>query len=89
MKPDTSGILATFRSKQADELTRLRAENETLTAERDRLRQQLEAAHSSDLRSLLVDIAQVFDGWHADGTAWSEWDESVRGRITKVLEDLR
>ncbi len=34
-----------------------------------------------DLESLLCDIAQIFDGWHADGTAWSEWDESVRKRL--------
>jgi hypothetical protein len=36
-----------------------------------------------ELDELLFHISQVFDGWHADGTAWSEWDESVRKRVTE------
>jgi hypothetical protein len=42
----------------------------------------------SDLKVLLVDVAQIFDGWHADGTPWSEWDESVRRRVTDLLESI-
>lgn len=42
-----------------------------------------------DLADLLTDIAQVFDGWHADGTAWSEWDESVRKRLSVAMEGMR
>jgi hypothetical protein len=42
----------------------------------------------SELKILLTDIAQIFDGWHADGTVWSEWDESVRRRVSEVLKSL-
>jgi hypothetical protein len=42
----------------------------------------------SELQILLTDIAQIFDGWHADGTAWSEWDQSVRVRISGFLKSL-
>ncbi len=35
---------------------------------------------------LLVDVAQLLDGWHQDGTAWTEWDESVRKRVSLTLE---
>lgn len=38
--------------------------------------------HRESLGDLLCDIAQILDGWHADGTAWSEWDESVRRRLS-------
>jgi hypothetical protein len=26
-------------------------------------------------------IAQLLDGWHQDGTAWTEWDTSVRNEL--------
>jgi len=26
-------------------------------------------------------VAQLLDGWHQDGTAWTEWDESVRNEL--------
>lgn len=29
-------------------------------------------------------IAQVFDGWHNDGTAWTEYDESVRREVREL-----
>lgn len=38
------------------------------------------------LGGLLVDVAQLLDGWHQDGTAWSEWDETVRRRVGAMLE---
>ncbi len=28
-------------------------------------------------------VAQLLDGWHADGTAWSEWDETVRKELSE------
>jgi hypothetical protein len=37
-----------------------------------------------ELRQLLCDVAQLLDGWHNDGTAWSEWDESVRKRVLEM-----
>jgi hypothetical protein len=40
------------------------------------------------LRALLCDVAQILDGWHADGTVWSEWDESVRERVGMALRAL-
>lgn len=35
----------------------------------------------SELDDLLFHVETIFDGWHSDGTAWSEWDESVRQRL--------
>ncbi len=37
-----------------------------------------------ELRPLFCDLAQLLDGWHNDGTAWSEWDESVRKRLSQA-----
>lgn len=31
--------------------------------------------------------AQLLDGWHADGTTWSEWDESVRKELSDIQRD--
>lgn len=42
----------------------------------------------SDLRSLLCDVAQLLDGWHNDGTAWTDWDESVRKRVSEWQSKL-
>jgi hypothetical protein len=35
-----------------------------------------------------TNACQVFDGWHNDGTAWSEWDESVRKEMSGVVRKL-
>lgn len=40
----------------------------------------------SELQALLVDVGQVFNGWHSDGTAWSEWDRSVWERAKAFLK---
>ena len=40
------------------------------------------------LSQLLIDIAQLLDGWHQDGTAWSEWDESVRRRVMEMMIEI-
>ena len=29
-------------------------------------------------------LSQLLDGWHQDGTAWGEWDESVRRELGEV-----
>lgn len=36
-----------------------------------------------EILNLTPDIAQLMDGWHQDGTAWTEWDESVRSRLSE------
>jgi hypothetical protein len=46
------------------------------------------AALVDDSINVLTDVAQVLDGWHNDGTAWSEWDEQVRTRVTELLKRL-
>jgi len=53
-------------------------------------------AHARELRAIessahkiapvLIDVAQLLDGWHQDGTAWTEWDEAVRRRVSDALE---
>jgi hypothetical protein len=42
----------------------------------------------ADIESLLCEVSQVFDGWHQDGTAWSEYDESVRKRCAELQGKL-
>ncbi len=37
---------------------------------------------------LLPVVAQLLDGWHNDGTAWSSWDESVRKRLSEWHNEL-
>jgi hypothetical protein len=44
---------------------------------------------ATEQEALLCDVAQIFDGWHSDGTAWSAWDESVRRRVSDALSKLR
>lgn len=53
--------------------------------------QEIESALTSTVTStlnLLTDVAQILDGWHNDGTAWSEWDEQVRQRVTALQQQL-
>lgn len=38
-----------------------------------------------DFRTIANHTAQLLDGWHADGTAWSEWDEIVRKELSKLM----
>jgi hypothetical protein len=33
----------------------------------------------------LPSVLQLLDGWHADGTAWTEWDEKVRLMASGLL----
>lgn len=40
------------------------------------------------LRQLLFEVCQLLDGWHNDGTAWTEWDESVRKRCSMMLASI-
>lgn len=47
-----------------------------------------EVAVKIETRCLLIDICQILDGWKAcDPKDWSEWDQSVRDRITKFLTE--
>lgn len=49
---------------------------------------ELEQALNNFLQ-LYPNISQLLNGWHADGTAWTEWDESVRRELTAVGEAAR
>ena len=37
---------------------------------------------------LLVDVNQLLDGWHNDGTVWTEWDEGVRKSVASLMQKL-
>lgn len=39
------------------------------------------------LKTLLSDVHQLLIGWHSDGTAWTEWDESVKKRVFEMMEE--
>ena len=41
-------------------------------------------AFVDEFNNFYPDCAQLLDGWHADGTAWSAWDESVRQHLTAL-----
>ncbi len=41
-----------------------------------------------DILNVLTNVAQLFDGWHNDGTTWSEWDESVRKDVSRVQTEI-
>ncbi len=54
------------------------------------MKQELNSAVRCEdgLIGLLCDVAQLLDGWHNDGTAWTEWDESVRRRVSDMQKRL-
>lgn len=35
----------------------------------------------------LTNTCQLLDGWHNDGTAWSDWDEKVRAQVSALLKE--
>ncbi len=35
----------------------------------------------TELDTLLCEVSGIFDGWHSDGTFWTEYDESIRKKI--------
>lgn len=36
------------------------------------------------LDTLFCDVSQLLAGWHADGTSWSDWDETVRDSVSRI-----
>jgi hypothetical protein len=54
----------------------------------ERLVREVRCENTADLRDLLCEVAQLLDGWHNDGTAWSAWDESVRKRVSAMQKTL-
>lgn len=50
-----------------------------------RLPEKVSAKLPENAEAVLVDVCQLLDGWHQDGTAWSAWDESVRKRVAALL----
>lgn len=90
MKFDPQGVLATFRGKAADELTRLREENEALVAERDRLRMQLEAAQDAIPTDPTAHALSLLTAaYHGLGeTADAMSDERLRLMATPILDQI-
>jgi hypothetical protein len=63
----------------------LAASNE-IAIERDALRAEVEQLRGfvHQFMEWYPRVTQLLDGWHADGTAWSEWDESVRRELIQL-----
>ncbi len=40
----------------------------------------------NDAINKLTNICQLIDGWHGDGTAWSEFDEQCRKDASELLK---
>lgn len=36
---------------------------------------------------ILTNACSLIDGWHNDGTEWSDWDEEVRLNLSKLLKE--
>lgn len=86
---------------QADVLYKLQSESATLSAKLETCegalkcaaREIVEVNHEKEelsakleeWKKVAVDVLQILDGWHSDGTCWSQWDESVRIRIIEAL----
>lgn len=68
---------ALIREAEAEPLTRCDERGLAETVERIK-----------EMQDLGPELCQLLDGWHADGTAWSEWDESIRQRLSKLLLSL-
>ena len=63
----------------AAEVTRLRVALYRQGCEADTARVQV-----SEWLSLAPDLAQLLQGWHSDGTAWSAWDQSVYEHLLEI-----
>lgn len=37
----------------------------------------------NELDQLLYEVGTILEGWHQDGTAWTEYDEGVRNKVTE------
>lgn len=46
-------------------------------------------AREKYLSGVLCRVAQLLDGWHQDGTAWTEYDESVRREVADLRRTLK
>lgn len=80
----TMAELEEYRSiAESTGATKAVSERDAALAEAAALRSERTA-----LASLLCDVAQLLDGWHSDGTAWSPWDESVRQRVSDAQQRL-
>jgi hypothetical protein len=44
-------------------------------------------ADTAHLESVLINVAQIFDGWCSDGS-WTEWDRSVRADVSELIAAL-
>jgi hypothetical protein len=61
-------------------------ENEKLTADLAAARSEIVALRAliEEFNNFACDCHQLLIGWHADGTAWSEWDQSVLDKLVAL-----
>ena len=48
----------------------------------------LGGAELREAQETLCRCAQLLQGWHSDGTAWSEWDSDVEKRLHSLQQRL-
>lgn len=87
-----------YRAKE--EIDRLRAELKQARASaldwaarcgetQAQLERVVDLAGMEEHESLLIEVCQLLNGWSQDGSPWSEWDESVRMRLSSLMVDIR
>ena len=81
METDEQEAIEEAESRKLDALLRQQRINtiNTLKSQNERLVRIVEEAPN-----ILCNVAQLLDGWHNDGTVWSEWDESVRKEVSRL-----
>ena len=75
--------MAVIHTEQLHRLEQLGLDGTALREENTRLRALLARG-----AAILPNVAQLLDGWHQDGTAWTEWDEEVRRDVSRFHADI-
>lgn len=72
----------------AEHSARIQAEQERDALKADKCPNLINLKWLKQLESALVEVSNVFQGWHSDGTAWSEYDQSVWNQINALHVEL-
>lgn len=43
---------------------------------------------TDEIKQTLYEVVCIFRGWHSDGTAWSEYDQSVLDKVLKLQKQF-
>lgn len=102
--PVTARYLADIEQQLTEKSAQLdsaRSDAKTAWASFDSIRAEMQAlldnaraelaeksALCEQLEAVLIEVSNVFTGWHSDGTAWSQYDQSVWDKVTAIHREL-